>query len=72
MPKEIKIFRVTGVIDSGLSLKYDVNMTVKAYSLKQARLKVFFMLRQNSMFKAIPNTILIGWIRKLSMHEKKD
>lgn len=46
--KKIKYYRVTGKMPN---LNGDVNTEVKAYSVKQAKLKVFFQFKQKGEFK---------------------
>ena len=48
----------------------DVNIEVVAYSVKQAKLKAFFQLKQKSEFKGVDNNVLMGHIKKLRITEK--
>lgn len=70
MAKPKKIYRVVGVIHTALSPKYDVDTNVGAYSKKQAKLKAFFMLRQESHFSQMDNKTLMGKVKKLKVIEE--
>ena len=65
--KKIKTYRVTGKMANP---NYDVDTEIKAYSVKQAKLKTFFLFKQKNGFKEIDNKDLMSQIKKLRITEK--
>jgi len=66
--KKIKTYHVTGKISNP---NYDVDTEVDAYSVKQAKLKAFFHVRQMKIFSNVANKDLMNQVKKLRITEKK-
>lgn len=71
MTREKNVYRFVGIIHTSLSPKYDVDKKIEAYSIKQGRLKLFFILRSVNGLSKMEPKVLMSKIKELRVIEEK-